>query len=85
MAKTNTVGLGTLWIVTTARPISELGDICFEASPSDLAFQVLGGLKPDEIIGWFDNYSEANQIALQELHRVGAYINGRPRKAVTHG
>lgn len=65
-------GLGTLWIVTRASSISTLADICFRASPRDFALQIRGGLEPDEILGWFDNASEANQIALQELHRAGA-------------
>jgi hypothetical protein len=64
-------GLGALWIVTKATPTSTLGDVLSRATPRELALQVRGGLDPDEIIGWFDNHSEANQIALQELHRAG--------------
>jgi hypothetical protein len=65
-------GLGALWIVTRARPISTLADICFQVTPREFALQIRGGLDPDEIIGWFDHASEANQIALQELYRAGA-------------
>jgi len=65
-------GLGQLWIVTKASPVSTLEDILFQADPHRLALQVLGGLRPDEIVGWFDNYSEANQNALQQLHIAGA-------------
>lgn len=69
-----------LWIVTVASRASTLADICFEATPRDFAMQIRGGLGPDEIIGWFDAASEANQVALQELHRVGAYVHGRPNQ-----
>jgi len=65
-------GLGELWIVTRATKDSTLGDILFKASPYRLALQVRGGLDPEEIIGWFDDASEANQIALQELYLAGA-------------
>ena len=60
------------WIVTRARSTSTLGDILFQADPQRFAQQIRGGLNPDEILGWFDSHSEANQIALQELHRAGA-------------
>jgi hypothetical protein len=72
-------GTGALWIVTTASPVSTLADICFQVTPRDFAMQIRGGLAPDEILGWFDDASEANQIALQELHRAGAdqYSRGR--------
>ena len=61
-----------MWIVTRATTVSTLDDICFQATVHDLALQIKGGLDPDEILGWFDNASEANQIALQELYRAGA-------------
>ena len=65
-------GLGKLWIVTKATKSSTLEDVLYQATPYELALQIKGGLEPDEIIGWFDNASEANQIALQELYRAGA-------------
>jgi len=65
-------GLGQLWIVTRARRTSTLEDILFHVDPQGFALQIRGGLDPDEIIGWFDSHSEANQIALQELYRAGA-------------
>lgn len=78
------VGLGALWIVTKATEHSELIDVCFRATPKDLAQMVLGGLGPDEILGWFDNYSEANQIALQELHRAGVNTGRKMDDPRTH-
>ena len=65
-------GLGALWIVTTATPDSELVDIVFQADWHRMALQFAGGLNPADIIGWFNNASEANQIALQELHRASS-------------
>ena len=62
-------GLGALWIVTTASKDSTLGDILFQATAKGFAIRIGGGLDPDDILGWFDDHSEANQIALQELHR----------------
>jgi hypothetical protein len=71
-ARHRSYGLGPLWIVTRATATSTLDDILFKASPHDLALQVMGGLRPDEILGWFDSYTETNQNALQELYRAGA-------------
>ena len=72
MENTNTTanGLGALWIVTKATPDSTLADILFQADWHRLALQFAGGLSPDEIVGWFDDGSEAKQIALQEMARV---------------
>ncbi len=70
--ETTANGTHELWIVTKATVNSTLIDVLFQATPRDFALQVRGGLDPDEIVGWFDSHSEANQIALQELYRAGA-------------
>lgn len=80
----DSIGLGALWIVTRATSQSELVDILFRATPQRFAQQVQGGLQPEDVIGWFDSYSEANQIALQELHRAGVNTGRKMSDPRTH-
>jgi len=59
-----------LWIVTTPTADSTMGDICFKTDPRGFALQVLGGLKPDEIVGWYDRQSDAVSAAAAQLIKV---------------
>jgi hypothetical protein len=56
-----------LWIVTKPTPISTMGDIVFYADLKVLGRQFLGGLKPEEIIGAYDNQPEAEQAGKAAL------------------
>ena len=55
--------IGNFWIVTKPSKLSELEDIFFEADILDIALQVKGGLKGEEIVGFFKNKNKAKEIA----------------------
>lgn len=63
--------VSSLWLVTKPTPRSVMADICFRVElPLDLYHQFMGGLKPDEIIAFYDDRSSAEQKAKHELHKV---------------
>ena len=64
---TQTVGLGALWIVTQPTRDSVLEDILFQATPGRFILQALGGLRGDEVIGWFAGKDEAERVAREAL------------------
>lgn len=61
-----------MWVVTKASGQSELGDILFKADGRRLELQFAGGLKGNEIVGFFEDESEAKAAAEAELGRQGS-------------
>lgn len=51
------------WLVTKPTKDSELVDILFEATPSELVLQGRGGLDPSDVVGAWADKSEAEKIA----------------------
>ena|SRR3990167_1087110 len=52
-----------LWFITKPSGVSTLADICFETDAVGLALQFRGGLEASDIVGMFDNESEAKHYA----------------------
>jgi hypothetical protein len=49
--------ISKLWVVTKPTLMSTLEDICFQVDlPNGLYNQFLGGLKPTDIVAFFDEY-----------------------------
>jgi len=66
----NIYGLSnTFWIVTRPNRVSELGDICYACTFTQLMTQTRGGLHEKEIIGIFADEAEARQVAMKLLGR----------------
>lgn len=61
--------IGKFWVVTKPSGESELVDICFEASITDMMLQAKGGLKTDEILAILKSKSEAEKLAQSLLDK----------------
>ena len=55
------------WIVTEPSPFSTMEDICFACTFERLMLQVRGGLNENEIVGIFDDETEAQRATARLL------------------
>jgi len=62
--------LDLIWVVTAPRKGSQLADIVFSATPTELIRQVRGGLSENEEPAFFDNTGDA---VLEGTRRLEAY------------
>ena len=62
--------IGKFWVVTKPTPDSTLGDFLFQSDVFDLALQLRGGLKGNEIVGIYKNDIKAHKVAGQEYRKV---------------
>lgn len=74
-------GMMPLWIVTRATPRSTIADVCFAADPHQLRLQFLGGLKAEDILGWYEFWTDAEHAATEEIDRAVAENSARERRA----
>ncbi len=71
------------WVVTDPTPVSELGDILFQASPRDLDLQFKGGLTMDQNPTLFTEKAEAEaeaQARMVAARAARAIIAAPPQK-----
>ena len=62
--------ISRLWVVTKASPRSTIEDICFQTDLAEGLFhQYKGGLDPKDIVGFWDDESQAKEKARFILHR----------------
>ena len=58
-----------LWVVTKPTADAELQDICFKTDlPRGLYLQFMGGLEPDEIVGFYTDQKSAEEVEERESH-----------------
>ena len=55
------------YVVTTASPDSEIGDIFFKVDPIGFANQIRGGLKPEQIVVITSDMEEARAAAYDQV------------------
>lgn len=55
--------LDKIWMVTKPKKESELVDVCAEIEMEKLYLQYLGGLREDEVVGFFTHKEEAVKVA----------------------
>ena len=67
--------IGKFWVVTKPTSDSTLGDFLFQADVFDLALQLRGGLKGNEIVGIYKNDTKAHKVAGQEYRKVGKSLS----------
>lgn len=59
------------WVVTKPKGLgTTLEDICFRANIKSLELQLLGGLKPDDVVATYTEQEEATKAA-QKLLSIG--------------
>jgi hypothetical protein len=51
------------WVVTKPTEDSTVADICFKSTPQKIGLQFFGGLKADDVIGFFDCGDQAESLA----------------------
>lgn len=51
------------WVVTKPTVVSQLLDICWKSTPWSINLQFFGGLKANDIIGFWTEEKEAKRIA----------------------
>jgi hypothetical protein len=59
--------VGSFWVVTTPTDVSTLGDILFEADVPKMMLQSLGGLREEQIVGFYRSREHAEYVARQAL------------------
>lgn len=57
----------SFWVVTRPTAVSTLPDICFKSSPREIGFQFLGGLKPGDVVGFYQSERTAKHLAQSML------------------
>jgi len=55
--------IGIFWVVTTARPESELVDILFKTNLAMMMIRARGGLNPNEVLATFKDPNKARKYA----------------------
>ena len=51
------------WMVLVPSPNSELDDICFESDRDDFTNRIRGGLKQEQIVGFYGDKQTAEPVA----------------------
>lgn len=62
--------IGKFWVVTKPTKNSELVDILFETDLFGFVLQMKGGLKEDEVLGFYKNKEKAKKMAEKILQRI---------------
>lgn len=69
----------SFWVVIVPTPDSTVEDICFKSSPREIGYHFLGGMKPEEVVGFYDNERTAKNLAamlIEHPETVPAYFQG---------
>lgn len=56
-----------VWVVTKPSKYSEMEDICFEMELEMLHRQFIGGLKPEDVVGFYTDEKSARAEAATQL------------------
>ena len=51
------------WVVTKPTEHSTVTDICFKATPQTIGLQFVGGLRADDVLGFFTCGDQAESLA----------------------
>jgi len=62
--------IGKFWVVTKPTKNSELVDILFETDLFGFVLQMKGGLKEDEVLGFYKNKEKAKKMAEKLLLKI---------------
>lgn len=62
----------SFWVVVIPRRydgeiVAEVDDICFESYPKTIGLQFLGGLRPEEVVGFYADEKTAKEVATEVL------------------
>ncbi len=57
------------WVVTKPTDVSTLADIWFKSNPNHYANQIRGGLKEDEVAGFYNSEADATEVANKLLEK----------------
>lgn len=61
--------ISSFWVVIKPTALSTLDDIVFRATPQDIGFQFLGGLKPNDVVAFYEDESSAMEKGKLLIHR----------------
>jgi hypothetical protein len=67
----------SFWVVTRPTGQSELADVCFKSTPREIGLQFLGGLKPNDVVGFYESERTAKELAriiLAHPETISCYI-----------
>ena len=62
--------ISSFWVVIKPTVLSTLNDIVFRSTPQDIGLQFLGGLKPEDIVAFYDDEDSAKTKGKILIHKM---------------
>lgn len=57
------------WVVTKPNRLSTIEDIVFRSTPQEIGKQFIGGLKPENVVSFYDNEDSAMRAGELLIHK----------------
>lgn len=73
--------ISSFWVVTKPTKFSTLQDIVYRSTPQEIGLQFLGGLKPENVVAFYDDESSAmekGRLLIHKEQRNEKQINKKP-------